>query len=170
MRFARKHLEPFGRDCRGTSILEMAVILPVLLAIGLGVLEFGNVIYSYHLIAVGVRDAGRYVAGLPQQDASGNSLVSANNTAAQYIATRGVISGGTNRVSWWNPGDVSVAYVAKTNDATLCGTAPCRGGATITVVTVSTNVTYKPLGFLGILGLGTIPLHAEHEERLFGVR
>ena len=53
----------FGKDQRGVAMIEMAAVLPVLLAIGLGVIEFGNAIYSKHLITNGVRDGARYAAG-----------------------------------------------------------------------------------------------------------
>ena len=63
MGVVRNYGKEFGNDERGAAIIEMAVILPVLLAIGLGVIEFGNVIYSQHLIFNGVRDGARYAAG-----------------------------------------------------------------------------------------------------------
>jgi len=169
MRFVRKHIEPFGRDTRGAAILEMTVILPVLLTIGLGVFEFGNLIYNYHLITVGVRDGARYIAGLAQVDASGNSLVAANEIAAKNIAVTGTDSGGVQRVSWWETTEVFVSY-SNVPNADVSGNKLYRGGANIVMVTVSTDVDYQPLGFLGYLGLGTITLHAEHKERMFGVR
>ena len=171
MRYARKHRGPFGRDARGAAILEMAVILPVLLTIGLGVFEFGNLIYRYHLITVGVRDGARYIAGLPQADDSGNSLVAGNETAAKNIAIYGTTGTSTPRVSWWNDPTTMIAinYTNVPND-NGSGVKLYRGGANIVLVTMSTNVEYQPLGFLGFLGLGTITLHAQHEERLFGVR
>ena len=160
-----------GRDGEeGSAILELAVVLPVLLTIALGVFEFGRLIYSYHLIQNGVRDGARYVAGLTY-DAGNATLLSNNLTAAQNIAARGVVSGGSNRVSWWAPSTVSVGYANVANGPTSCGTTRCyRGGDNIVVVTVSTSVAYVPLGFLGFLGLGDITLATSHQERLFGVR
>jgi hypothetical protein len=38
------------------------------------------------------------------------------------------------------------------------------------MVTVSTNVAYGELGFLGYLGVGPVTLTASHQERLYGVR
>lgn len=164
----RKHLHSVRRDTRGAAILEMAVILPVLLIIGLGVFEFGNLIYNYHLITVGVRDAARYAAGLPEGSA---------DTEAKNIAVYGTtINTVTPRVSWWDETMVNVAYSYVANLATSCtdgsgNPVKCyRGGDNVVKVTVSTDVPYQTLGFLGFLGLGTITLHAQHEERLFGVR
>jgi Flp pilus assembly protein TadG len=152
-----------GVDTRGVSLLEMTIILPVLLTIGLGILEFGNALYNYHLITVGVRDGARYYAGLPESVD--------NDIAAQNIAATGVISGGTNRVSWWNASDVTVDYneIAILNDDGS-GNKLYRGGAYIPVVTVSTTIGYQSLGLLGYLGLGSINLTATHEERVYGNR
>lgn len=159
--FKRRNPEQvLAADENGNAILELAIILPVLFTIGFGVIEFGNLIYQYHLITVGLRDAARYVSGLP---------LPVNQAAAQNIATTGVLSGGTNRVSWWTPANVNVATNDVQNDDGF-GNKLYRGGANITMVTVSTSVTYQSLGFLNYLGLGPITLSAQHEERVLGVR
>ncbi len=170
MRRALSSYRNIAGNERGNAILELAVVLPVFLMIALGVFEFGNLIYSWHLIQNGVRDGARYVAGL-QYDASNTTLLNANLAAAQNIAARGVNTGGTNRVSWWAPSTVAIAYTTVANGATDCGGERCyRGGDSIVLVTVSTSVAYQPLGFLGFIGLGSITLSTSHQERLFGVR
>lgn len=158
-----------GRDESGHAVIELAIVLPVMLMIALGVFEFGRLIYSYHLIQNGVRDGARYVAGLPYDP--GNTTQTANQLAAtQNIATRGTATGGTNRVSWWNPANVGITYGTVANGATLCGGQRCyRGGDSLVIVTVTTSVPYSPLGYLGFLGLDTINLTFSHQERLFGV-
>ena len=161
MEALNRQIVNFKKDQRGTAILELAVVLPVLLTIGLGVMEFGNAVYSRHLIENGVRDGARYAAGLPYNTAA---------TAAKNIALTGVTSGGTYRVSWWNNTNMVTVTYANVTNLDGSGNKLYRGGATIQLVTVSTDVAYQPLGFLGYLGLGSITLHASHEERLFGVR
>jgi Flp pilus assembly protein TadG len=152
----------FREDRRGVATLELAVVLPVLLGIGLGIFEFGNLLYRYHLIVGGVRDAARYAAGFAQ---------GTRDAEARNIAVRGVPTGGTNRVPWWTTGDVAIAYGAVANGPGSCGADRCyRGGDTIVMVTVSTNVAYGELGFLGYLGVGPVTLTASHQERLYGVR
>jgi Flp pilus assembly protein TadG len=54
-----------GRDDDGAALLEFTVILPFLMVLGFGIFEFSNMLYQYHLITGGVRDAGRFAAGLP---------------------------------------------------------------------------------------------------------
>ena len=165
----------FENDQRGTALIELAVVLPILLAICLGVFEFGNAIYTRHLIENGIRDAGRYIAGLPY-DSTKSALLAANKTAAMNIALTGTSTTNTNyRVSYWNPSAAgfvfNVAYPTVANGPTSCGTTRCyRGPDTITMVTVSTDIPYQGLGFLGYFGLSNLTMHVEHEERLFGVR
>ena len=98
MKRRRKTIRGLQNDDRGTALLELAVVLPVLLTIGLGVLEFGNMIYRKHLIINGVRDAARYVSGLPY-DAANTSQTAATITKGQNIAATGQASGGSNRIS-----------------------------------------------------------------------
>ena len=153
-----------ARDTRGISLLELTIVLPVLLTIGLGVMEFGNVLYNYHLITVGVRDAARYMSGVQG--------TATNKTIAQNIAAVGqATDDGTRRVAGWNPGSVNIDYntIAIPNDDGS-GNPIYRGGAFIGLVTVSTGYTYNSLGLLGYLGLGTITLTASHEERIYGNR
>ena len=175
MTFGLPHKWQIARDERGAAILELAIVIPILLSIGLGVFEFGNIIYRYQLMTAGVRDGARFAAGLPY-DSANTTQTDATKTTTQYIAARGVVSGGSNRVEGWQPGDVTVTYQARTDDGTICGTvatnAFCRGrdpAGFIYEVTVSTDKAYQSLGFLGYLGLGSITLHAEHTERHFGV-
>ena len=157
----RSWVQGLRGDRDGTSVIELAVLLPVLFTLGLGMFEFGNLIYRYHLIAVGVRDAARYASGLPQ---------GTQDTKAKNIAVWGLVTAtGAKRVPWWNTSNVTVTYRNVANDDGS-GNKLYRGGANITMVTVSTSVPYQGLGFLSTLGLGPITLAARHEERLYGVR
>jgi Flp pilus assembly protein TadG len=163
-------LNRLRKDNSGLSVIELAVVLPVVMTIGLGVMEFGNLIYRQHLIINGVRDAARYASGRPY-DAANATQTATITSAAQNIATTGAVSSGTNRISWWGSGTVSVTYTTIANGATSCGSTRCyRPIGDVPVVTVSTSVAYQPLGFLGFLGLNAITLTASHQERVIGVR
>jgi Flp pilus assembly protein TadG len=91
--FKHTYDRQFGSDERGAAMIEMAAVLPVLLAIGLGVIEFGNAIYSKHLITNGVRDGARYAAGRPADCACDADI----KTCAMKGAALAPIS-----VSWWD--------------------------------------------------------------------
>jgi len=47
---------------RGQSLLEFAMVLPLLLLIALGVIEFGRAYYQYNTLSKAVREAARYMS------------------------------------------------------------------------------------------------------------
>ena len=170
MQSGKRHWRQFGSDRSGAALLELTVVLPVVMAVGFGAIEFGNLIYKDHLLWNGVRDGARYYAGLPY-DSSNTTQTTANETAAKNIAVTGVTSGGTARVAGWTTGQVTISYATQANGPTSCVTEKCyRGADTITMVTVSTSYPYQSLGFMGFMGLGSITLTASHQERIIGNR
>jgi hypothetical protein len=143
-------------DERGSSLVETAVVIPFLLVLGLGVSEFGNVLYNHHLVDTGVRDAARYLARFKQPET--------RETEAKQLAVTGSTTGGTKRVAWWDTGDVMITYKQFANP-----TGAYRGPDPIRVVQVETNVTYGGVGFLSFLGLGnSLTFGMAHEERVIG--
>jgi hypothetical protein len=165
------------RDEEGASLLEMTVVTPFLLALGLGAFEFGNALYQYHMVTAGVRDAGRYLGGLPARDATAR-------TDGKRIAVCGSITTCTDadkRVDWWPAAIadletvVQVRYCIKGIQEGDAGPdCPCDdslgllGGTK--KVCVSTTATYGDLGFLSYFGIGDIAITTAHEERYFGIR
>jgi Flp pilus assembly protein TadG len=150
----------------GAALIELTLVVPFLLGLGLGVMEFANYFYNYQLVQNGVRDAARFAASLPYN--STNTTL--NDTAIKNLAVTGVTSGGTNRVSWWNASDVSVTWGTVANASLGGGKLSYRYNGAVPVVTVSTRAAYPSLGFLGFIGLGSITLNTSHKERVFGVR
>jgi Flp pilus assembly protein TadG len=149
---------------RGTSLVEGAILFPFLFTLGLGMFEFGNLLYQYQLVMSGVRDAARHLARVDITDA-------AAETNAKNLAVTGTVDGsGAARVSWWNAADISVSYPTISNPITNTNTGAraYRGGANITEVRVTTTATYGSFGFLGYLGLGPISFTLEHRERHIG--
>ena len=148
-------------DQRGTALVETAIVMPFLLVLGLGVFEFGNILYNHHLVNTGVRDAARYLARF--------RLPETRETEAKQLAVTGSTAGGINRVAWWNTDDVTVSYKEIANPPDVTGERPYRGPDPIRVVQVRTNVTYGGIGFLGFLGLGeSLTFGIAHEERVVG--
>lgn len=161
--FKHTHDRQFGGDERGAALIEMTAVLPVLLAIGLGVIEFGNAIYSKHLITNGVRDGARYAAGRPADCACDADI--------KDIAMKGAVGTGTYRVSWWDDPatEASVTYSTVTNDDGS-GNKLYRGPNPIPIVTVTATASYEQLGFLAFFGLNAPTLNVSHQERVYGVR
>jgi len=107
-----------------------------------------------------------------------NGLVSAGNylaktqtptlfegTAKRLATTGQISSGGDKKVKNWNEGDVSITYIDTANTETEMGRS-YRGGDTIKVVKLSTNVPFQGLGFLKSVSGGTLTIKASYEERL----
>jgi Flp pilus assembly protein TadG len=169
MHSGKRHWREFGSDRCGAALLELTVVLPVVMAIGFGAIEFGNLIYKDHLLWNGVRDGARYLSGLPYDP-------SANDTNAKNIVVTGDISGGTARVTGWTASQVDILYTTAPNGPTSCtiGGVPqqCyRGADPIYIVKVSTSYPYQSVGFMGFLGFGsTTTLTASHQERIIGNR
>lgn len=169
------------RDRRGTAVLEMTIMTPVLLVIGLGVLEFGNLIFKRHMIENGIRDAARYIAGI-----QGCNFVDEKPTAEAEgwgvnIATYGQLTDtGNHRVPEWElPADdidcevISSAYGGQI----LRGSGIGGAGNTLMLVKIETDVSYGvlSLGFMSVLdNLGmdfsTLSFPVRHEERYYGTR
>lgn len=149
----------------GAALIEMAVVLPIVLTIGLGVIEFANYFYAYQMIQYGLRDAARYASSKPV------ATTTAELDYIRNLAATGNPAGGTNRLSWWHAADVSVEYPTPVSNPTLSGglrTYRYAGG--VPRVIISTSVPYPSLGFLGYLKIGSITLNASHEERVLGAR
>src|SRR5437899_10014811 len=110
-----KHaLVPLWRNRRGSVMVEMAAILPFLMALGCGVFEFGAFFYQYQMIEAGVRDAGRYLARVSDPAAStapcASAVLTAKEASAKDIAVTGAIGGTSKRVSWWSQSDITITY------------------------------------------------------------
>jgi len=54
-------VRPFGRQhrTRGQSLVEFALILPILLILMLGILDFGRAIFAYNSVSNGARSGAR---------------------------------------------------------------------------------------------------------------
>ena len=50
------------RSEKGVELVEFALILPLLLLICLGVIEFGRAYYTYNILTKAVRDGARYLS------------------------------------------------------------------------------------------------------------
>jgi len=153
-------LKRLRTDRSGAALIEFTLVAPLLLLVGLGIFEFGNVLYGHHLVNTGVHDAARYLARVDDPTAS--------EAAAKQLAVYGQIGGSAKRVSWWGTGDVSVSLTSIPNPIdVVTGARAYRGPDPIRTVRVSTTATYPGLGFLAYLGLGSaLTFSLYHEERV----
>ena len=165
------------RNSRGAALVEMAAFAPFLLFLAGGVFEFGLFFYNYQQVETGVRDAARYMSRVTDTTVytkpcqilrNPNSALTAKETNAKDIAVMGQIGGTTQRVSWWGEANVSFSY-QNTLNPLISGYPTYRGSTDgILLVTVRANPTYAGVGFLGMLGLGSMQINVSHTERCIG--
>ncbi|TGS87353.1 pilus assembly protein, partial [bacterium M00.F.Ca.ET.177.01.1.1] len=55
-------LRRFRSDQRGTVLIEMAIVGPLMLLLSAGVFEFGNLIHDKMLMEAGLSDGARFAA------------------------------------------------------------------------------------------------------------
>ena len=142
-------------------MVEMALMTPFLLVLSAGVFEFSKVLETRLLIESGVADAARYAARCSDDQTTCDSR-------AKNLATTGEVSGGNTRVAGWNSSAVTIVYNA-TPAVADDGTLNYRSNTTdVLVVHVSTTYDYTGTGLWSVLGLGSLTLAADHEERVIG--
>jgi Flp pilus assembly protein TadG len=152
----------------GSALVEGAVILPVLFALLFGVYEFSWFFYQQHLISTGLRDGARYLARSATLCDAASPLWAAQVANAKNLATTGSIAGGAPRVKGWSAAMV-VPRCAEIGNAPGAGvTSAYRGGAVISVVSLSTRFAEPSLGFFRLLGLRPPDISVMHSERMIG--
>ena len=151
------------REDRGAAIVEATIVLPLLLTLGFGVLQFSNAFYDHQQITTGIRDAARYLARVPNPN---NGAAQAN---AQNLAVYGNIGGtGPARVPAWTIGQVTPTITTVANPSAATGNLTLRGPDPLTIIVVSAAVPYPGLGFLTYLGLASPTINITHSERWIG--
>lgn len=155
----RALLKPLHAEDHGAAMIEMALVVPFLLTVGLGIFEFGNIYYKYHLMDNAVRDAARFAASRVGNVCSSTTLQ--NEVAAIALRT------GQNNGIWTAGTVINVSCTAYNNKA---NSYKFRGGDSINSVKVEARVPYSSLGFLGFLNLAPPTLVVSHQERVIGVR
>lgn len=159
----------FLKDRCGASVLEMTVMLPFLVALAFGVIEFGRALQHYHTVNKSMRDAARFLArvqiGCAAPPSTSCTITDPNNlTRARNLAMTGYVSGGTPILKYWtDPTSVTVLITPFDNSA---GTY--RGQPNIPRVNVRATVPFQDLGMLAVLGLNSMTFRVQHTELHIG--
>ena len=143
----------FGRDRRGAAGAEMALILPLLLALMFGGLEAGAYLWTEHKVIKGVRDGARFAARQPFAGCA--SPTGTRLTQIQNLTRTGHLTGGAPRVSGWSNADVTVTVTCVARDINGFSGSGLYKAQTSGAphVTVSTRIAYPSL--FGMLGFDT---------------
>ncbi|MBI5878172.1 MAG: pilus assembly protein [Chloroflexi bacterium] len=125
------------KNSRAQSVIEFALVLPFLILLLAGVVDFANAFRIYIALTNAARE-GAYYAALP------------DGTSATVCSRVQESLSGTLTVAC---GDVTVSYPA------LSGTITCAGGSAAAGCPVRVAVAYSLTPyFAGIIGFSTIPL------------
>jgi Flp pilus assembly protein TadG len=149
---------------RGQAIIELALTLPLLLMIILGVFDFGLLFQRYEVVTNAAREAAR-IGVLTGQF----TVTDAQNRALQYLNAGGVTSPSaprTNCTASPSPGTICISVVKQTTPIT--GSSP-----SVSVDEVVATVEYDhQFAFVGPImslfggSLGTTPLRAVSRMRV----
>jgi hypothetical protein len=78
---------PVGAAQRGVAAIELAILLPLLVLIFTGMIEYGRLMWHYDVLAKATRDAARYLSN--EQDVAA-AMASARNMVDNTAAAAGV--------------------------------------------------------------------------------
>jgi Flp pilus assembly protein TadG len=174
------------RNESASAAAEMALVLPILLALMFGAFELGNYFQSEHVLQKAVRDAARYAARLPMTDTSTgtvnyncatNAIDSGAQTKIQEVARfadpTGTTDKVTTRLSGWTAD--SMATVTLTCDSSSSDSYVNNGvysnfpnSGAVPVVTVSATVPYNMLFGSYVFGSATLNLNATSQASVIG--
>lgn len=158
-----RHL--FGNQS-GAAAAEMAMILPVVLALIVTTFEGSYYLLCEHRVIKGVRDAARYAARLDRSfyTCPGGTFTGSTATI-QNLARTGQLAGGTAKVPGWVNGDVTVAVSCASGIGGIYNST----GGNAPKVRVSTRLNYPSI--MGAMGFtqATIQIGAAAQSPVIGI-
>ena len=139
-----------ARQQRGSTLVEQAIILPVLLALFFGVIDMGRALYSYSYVSYIAREATRWAS------VRGGGV---NGTARQSDVTNFVKSSMGGAL---DPARITVNanWIPPANGSPACPGGPgnVKAGCVVQV-----TVTYNFVFTLPFLPKGTVPMTSESQ-------
>ena len=162
MRWAKS----LGADQRGAAAAEMALILPLALALLFTTFEGAYYMLCEHRVIKGVRDAARYAARLDLSNyACPGATFSGSTATVQNLTRTGALSGGTAMVPGWVNSNVTIAVTCATGQG---GIYTATGG-NAPQVRVSTRLVYPSI--MSTLGFtnATTYIAAQAQSPVIGI-
>ena len=154
------------RDQSGAAAAEMALIIPLALALIFTTFEGAYYMICEHRVVKGVRDASRYAARLDLSNyACPGGTFSGSTATVQNLARTGLLSGGSAAVSGWVNSDVTIAVTCLSGQGGIYAAT----GGNAPRVSVSTRVVYPSL--MGSMGFtaATIFIGASAQSPVIGL-
>lgn len=141
----------FFHNERGTVALEAVFALPFLILLGLGAVDYSNMLISHHKMQSGLTSAGNFLAKsrAPQNYES----------QARNLAVTGNLSGGAPLIPGWDNNDVTISYRTVSN-----ANGEYRGEQIVQIVSVSSDVAYQGFGFVNAITPGGAAIMTDSYE------
>lgn len=134
---------PFSRDDRGAAGAEMALMLPIMLALFFVSFEAGHYFYTEHKIVKSVRQGARYAGRLPFDTYSCPAGIDpAAVSQIQAVTRTGSLDGTVPLIAGWENSDITVTMTCESTTTTGIFQSN-TGGAP--VVTVAATASYPSL-------------------------
>jgi Flp pilus assembly protein TadG len=144
-----------ARCSSGSALVETAIILPIMISLMVGGVDFGMAFSAHAAVGKSVRDAARYLGSLPPTAACSTWAI-AN---AKKLAVFGKL----------NPGPDDTALISGWQTDGGTGNNVSVDCSTPSVVIVSAEAPYRTLMLGAVLPrIGTMTLSAQHEEQSIG--
>ena len=157
-----------ARDNSAAAAAEMAMTLPVLMALTYAAFEMGNYFLTEHVVQKAARDAARYAARLPWTSYPSCVPTSAAEQQIRRVARSGLPTGtAANRIYTWTADNMTTVTLVCDTSGTYTGVfKDFPNGAP--VITVTSTVPYGSLW--GNLGFGSLNLnvYGRSQAAVFG--
>lgn len=154
-----RDLRKFSKSVDGSALIEAALVIPMLIYLMIGIIDFGRAYMSISSAEKSLRSGARYMSKL-----TATSLCSsAEQTKAKNLILYGsTTAGGQLVVQGWNdPGTITITLTP------ACATPPSTT-PTDRTINIKGQVPFNALA-LGALGISTsFTLNTQHEERWIG--
>lgn len=148
------------KNTEGSAILEATIIIPVLIFLMVGVMDFGLAYSSVSEAQKSIRSATRYLSKLPM---SRLCDVSGGQKEAKQLALYGNPSAtsGNTIIPDWQLSDITITLTP------ACASPPSTSPID-TKINIKADVRYQALAWRALGFAGTMTLKTEHEERWIG--
>lgn len=131
-------------ESQASQILEFAVVLPLMLALVVGIFDFGRAFSVRQKLNFAARDAARFGSAQPTNDLSQTTPLSV--TAIRDLADSDLVASGIN--------DCGLGAIQQTGTLTWIATGTCAGASTITL-SLERGFVMPPTSLSGISEPGT---------------
>lgn len=153
MQRLRQLLNGFSASTEGAILTEALLVLPVVMVLAIGILEFGSIFWQRQQVEVGVRDAARYWSRCRP------SFGPCSLTTARNLAFYGTSAGG---------GALRVPNWFRDTDLTIDPATPSANPGPADLVAVTGTLAYQGSPLSALLGLNLFTVSFAYEQRYQG--